>query len=53
MKKNYSKELVMTKEDNERFKKSTKCWISDNDYVDNDAKLRDHCHIAGRYIGSL
>ena len=37
----------MTKEDNENFKNSTKCWICDNDYVDNDAKVRDHCHITG------
>ena len=38
MKKYFKKELVMTKEDNEEFKNSTKCWICDNDYVDNDVK---------------
>ena len=27
---------------NDDFKNSTKCWISDNDYVDNDVKVRDH-----------
>ena len=27
MKKHFNKELVMTKEDNEKFKNSTKCWI--------------------------
>ena len=47
IKKHFNKELVMTKEDNENFKNSTKCWICDNDYVDNDAKVRDHCHITG------
>ena len=36
MKKNFNKELVITKEDNEDFKNSTKCRISDNDCVDND-----------------
>ena len=45
IRKHFNKELVMTKEDNEDFKNSTKCWICDNDYVDNDVKLRDHCHI--------
>ena len=30
-KKRFNKELVMTKEDNEDFKDSTKCWICDND----------------------
>ena len=28
-------ELVMAK----------KCCICDNDYIDNDVKVRDHCHI--------
>ena len=42
----------MTKEDNEDFKNSTKCWISVNDYVDNDVKVRDHCHITKKYRGS-
>ena len=42
----------MTKEDNEDFKNSTKCWICDNDYVDNDLKVRDHCYIIGKYRGS-
>ena len=37
----------MTKEENENFKNSTKCFICDNDYVNNDGKVRDHCHIAG------
>ena len=52
LKKYFNKELVMTKEDNEDFKNSTKCWICDNDYVDNDVKVRDHCHITGKYRGS-
>ena len=46
-KKHFNKELVITKEDNEDFKNFTKCCICDNDYVDNDAKVRDHCHITG------
>ena len=41
----------MTKEDNEDFKNSTKCWIYDNDYVDND--VRDHCHITEKYKGFI
>ena len=48
MKKNLNKELVMTKEDNEDFENSTKCWICDNSYVDDDVKVRDHCHITGK-----
>ena len=35
----------MTTEDNEAFKDSAKCWICEIDYVDNDDKVTDHCHI--------
>ena len=52
MKKNFNKEVVMTKEDHEDFENSTKCWICDNDYIDTDVKLSDHCHITGKYGGS-
>ena len=51
MKKHFNKELVMTKEDNEDFENSTKCWICDNDYI-GDVKVRDGCHITGKYRGS-
>ena len=53
MKKCFNKELVMTKEDNENFRNSTKCWICDSKYVDNDVKVRSHCHIAGKYKSSV
>ena len=53
MKKHFNKELVMPKKDNENFKSSTKYWICDNDYIDNDVKVRVHCHITGKYKGSL
>ena len=45
MKKHFNKELVMTKEDNEDFENPTKCWVCDNDFIDTDVKVRDHCHI--------
>ena len=51
MKKHFNKELVMIKK-NEHFKNSAKCWICNNDYVDNDVKVRDHCHITGKYRDS-
>ena len=38
----------MSKEDNEDFENSTKCWICDNDYIDTD-KVRDPRHIARKY----
>ena len=41
----------MTKEDNEKFKSSTKYRVCDNDYVDYNVEVRDHCHITGKYKG--
>ena len=52
MKKHFNKELVMTTGDNEDSNNSTKCWVFNNDYIDNDVKIRDHCHITGKYRGS-
>ena len=34
------------------FDNSTKCWICNNVYFDGDVKVRDHCHITGKYRGS-
>ena len=52
IKKHFNKELLMTKVDNEVYKNPAKCWICDNDYIYTDAKVRDHCHIIGKYRGS-
>ena len=49
MRKHFNKELVITKKDNKDFENSTKCCICDNDYIDNDVKVRDHCDIAVKY----
>ena len=49
MKNHFNKELVMTKKDHEDFENSTKCWICDNGYIDGDVKVKDHCHIIGKY----
>ena len=43
----------MTKNYNEDFKNSTKCQICDNDYIDTDVRVRYHCHVTGKYRGSL
>ena len=52
MKKHFNKEFVTTEKDNEDFENSTKCWIWDNDYIDNDVKVKDQCHISGKYRDS-
>ena len=51
-KKKIDKELVITKKDDEDFESSIKCWICDNGYADGNVKVRDHCHITGKFRGS-
>ena len=53
MKKRFSKELVKTREDNEDFQNSTKSWIWDNSYANSDVKVRNHCHVTGKYRDSV
>ena len=36
----------------EDFENSTKYWICDNNYVDADVKVRNHCYIDGKCRGS-
>ena len=51
MEKHFNKELVIIKKDNEDFQNTTTCRICDNDYIDNDVKERNHCHITAKYRG--
>ena len=43
---------MINKKGNEDFGNSTKCSICDNDYTDNDIKVRGQCHITGKYRDS-
>ena len=44
--------LLVVMDINQYALKISFCWICDNDYIDNGVKVRDHCHITGKYIGS-
>ena len=52
IKKEFNKPLKMTKEDEEKFKTSDKCHICNKKYSYEDIRVRDHCHITGKYRGS-
>ena len=39
----------MNKKDNKDFENSTECWICGNDYIDVGVKVKDYCHITGKY----
>ena len=41
----------MREGENEYFENSSKCGICDNSYFGGDIKVRDHCHISGKYRG--
>ena len=52
IKKEFNKPLRMTKDDEEKFKKAKECHICNKKYTDKDIRVRDHCHITGKYRGS-
>ena len=52
MKKEFNKPLKMTKEDEAKFQKANECHICNKKYTNEDIKVRDHCHITGKYRGS-
>ena len=50
MKKHFNKNLIMSEE--EHFQSSNTCWICEK-LIDNDnEKVRDHCHINGKFKGA-
>ena len=52
LKKCFNKPLKMTNDDLDKFEKVTKCRICDKEYTEKDIRVRDHCHITGKYRGS-
>ena len=52
VKKRFNKPLVMTEDDEMCFKLMDKCHIYGEKYTDKDVRVRDHCHITGKFRGS-
>ena len=52
IKNKFKKPLKMTKKDEDSFHKADKCHICDKQYVPADIRVRDHCHVTGKYRGS-
>ena len=42
----------MTIEDEENYQNSQNCWICDQKIINNKDKVRDHCHITGKFRGA-
>ena len=51
MKKCFNKPLVMTRDDEYLFQKAKECHICNKQYYEKDIRVRDHCHISGKYRG--
>ena len=51
-KKYLNKNLIMSENSEQIFQSSNKSWICDKLFDVMDNKVRDHCHITGKYRGS-
>ena len=52
VKKRFSRPLVMSENDELCFKLMDKCHIYNKKYTDKDVRVRDHCHVTGKFRGS-
>ena len=50
-KKQFNKNLIMSEEE-EKFPSSNTCWICEKLIDDDDGKVRDHCHVTGKFRGT-
>ena len=52
IKKHFNKDLIMSTKEKERFQLANSCSICDKLFDVGDEKVRDHCHITGKYRGA-
>ena len=50
--KHFNKNLIMTEEE-DLFQKSNNCWICKKFISNDEDKVRDHCHVTGKFRGSV
>ena len=51
----FNKNLIMSEEEEHLFQKSNSCWICKtfiNNNNNNKEKVRDHCHVTGKFRGA-
>ena len=49
MNKHFNKNLIMTEEEANLFQESNHCWICKKLIDNDDEKIRDHCHVTGKF----
>ena len=53
MKKHFNKNLVMTEDKENLFQKTNSSWICEKLIDNDDEKVRDHCHITGKFRAAV
>ena len=51
MRKHFRKPLVMSDDEEDTFKAAEVCHICGEQYEEKDVRVRDHCHVTGKYRG--
>ena len=44
--------MIISEEEEEQFWSCNTCWICEKFIDDNDEKVRDHCHVTGKFKGA-
>ena len=52
MKKFKKADIIMKRDQVEKYKSVTNCYICDGEFTDDNKKVRDHCHVSGKYRGA-
>ena len=52
MKKRFNKNLSMGEEEEHLCQQSSSCWICEKLIDDDNEKVRDHCHVTGKFRGA-
>ena len=48
----FNQPMDLTNKDEENFQAATKCHICKKDFSEEDKRVRDHCHVTGKYRGA-
>ena len=52
MNKHFNRNLIMSEEEEHLFQQSNSCWICEKLIDNDDEKVRDHCHVTGKFRGA-
>ena len=52
MNKRFNKNLIMSEVEEHLFQQSNSCWICKKFIENDEEKIRDYCHVAGKFRGA-